>query len=212
MVAAAATSTPPVTPPRGWEVPVESRVGSQTGAEIFDVGTPAPTVEDQDKKVKEFEKKIMQLEATIQEFLQGQDPWHQRKVVEEPGGGDVVVPGKELSNKEDELKPMHPKDSKPPPKYTGARKDFTVWHENFTSMLRLRSSKLVVAAKPAREEARRWPGESGLCRLRQRPRRRGQIYRRKLRRVPATPLQIPPRLHEGEGAPGGLGQQGARGL
>ena len=52
-----------------------------------------------------------------------------------------MVPGKELSNKDDELKPMHPKDSKPPPEFSGARKDFMVWHETFTSMLRLRSPK-----------------------------------------------------------------------
>ena len=42
-----------------------------------------------------------------------------------------MVPGKELSNKDDELKPMHPKDSKPPPEFSGARKDFMVWHETF---------------------------------------------------------------------------------
>ena len=42
---------------------------------------------------------------------------------------------------EDELKPMHPKDIKPPSEFSGARKDFMPWHESFTSMLRLRSSK-----------------------------------------------------------------------
>ena len=52
-----------------------------------------------------------------------------------------MVPGKELSNKDDELKPMHPKDSKPPPEFSGARKDFMVWHETFTSILKLRIPK-----------------------------------------------------------------------
>ena len=47
----------------------------------------------------------------------------------------------EFNNKEYELKPMHPTDSKPPPDYSGARKDFMVWHENFSSMLKLRNSK-----------------------------------------------------------------------
>ena len=41
----------------------------------------------------------------------------------------------------DELKPMHPKDTKLPPEFSGARKDFMAWHESFSSMLRLRSSK-----------------------------------------------------------------------
>ena len=42
---------------------------------------------------------------------------------------------------DDELKPMHPKDTKPPPEFSGARKDFMAWHESFSSKLRLRSSK-----------------------------------------------------------------------
>jgi hypothetical protein len=42
---------------------------------------------------------------------------------------------------DDELKPLHPKDVKPPPEFGGARKDFLPWHESFTSMLRLRSTK-----------------------------------------------------------------------
>ena len=36
---------------------------------------------------------------------------------------------------------MHRKDTKPPPEFGGARKDFMAWHESFSSMLRLRSSK-----------------------------------------------------------------------
>ena len=71
MAAAAATAPPPVTPPRGLEVPVESLAGSVGGAEVFDVGTPAATIEDQDKKVKELEKKVMLLEAMIKELLKG---------------------------------------------------------------------------------------------------------------------------------------------
>ena len=80
MVAAAASSAPLVTPRGGVEVPVESPAGSRAGAEQFDVGTPAPTVDDRDKKVKELEKKVMLLEAMIQEFIQGQDQWQQRKI------------------------------------------------------------------------------------------------------------------------------------
>ena len=105
MAAAAATPTAPTTPPRGFdlaadEVPVWSPAGSQAGAEQFDVGTPAPTVDEQDKDVKELKKKVTQLEAMIQEFLQGHDPWHQRKEVYKPGGGEAATPGKELSNKD----------------------------------------------------------------------------------------------------------------
>ena len=76
----------------------------------------------------------------IKEFLKGEDPWQQRKV----GGDDVVVPGvpgKELSSKEDELKPMHHKDIKPPPELSGARKDCMAWHESFASMLRCKTPK-----------------------------------------------------------------------
>ena len=146
MAAAEATSTAPVISPRGRdlaadEIPVGSPAGSQARAERFNVGSPAPTVVDQDKKVKELEEKVTQLEATIQELFQRQDPWQQRKAVEEPGGGEAAVFCKELNNNEDELKPLHPKDSKPPPEFSGARKDFMVWHETFTSMLKLRSPK-----------------------------------------------------------------------
>ena len=42
---------------------------------------------------------------------------------------------------DDELKPMHSKDVKPPPEFSRARKEFMAWHESFSSMLRLRSSK-----------------------------------------------------------------------
>ena len=69
--AAAATGSAPVTPPRGLDLPVGSPVVSQTGAEQFDLHTPAAAVDDNDKKVKELEKKIMQLEAMIKEFLKG---------------------------------------------------------------------------------------------------------------------------------------------
>ena len=52
--------------------------------------------------------------------------------------------GKQHENikyKDDELRPTYPKDSKPPPEFFGARKDFMPWRESFTSLLRLRSSK-----------------------------------------------------------------------
>ena len=57
---------------------------------------------------------------------------------------------------EDELKPLHPKDVKPPPEFGGARKDFLPWHESFTSMLRSRSTKWtkVVGWLTARREKR----------------------------------------------------------
>ena len=42
---------------------------------------------------------------------------------------------------DDELKPIHPKDVKAPAEYGGSRKEFLAWHESFTSMLRLRSTK-----------------------------------------------------------------------
>ena len=63
MAAAAATFSPPVTPPRELEVTVESPAGSLGGAEQFDVGTPAATIEDQDKKVKELETNDARIEA-----------------------------------------------------------------------------------------------------------------------------------------------------
>ena len=71
MATVVATASPPVTPPRGLDVPVGSPAGSVKGTEVFDVGTPAATIEDQDKKVKELEKKVMLLEAMIKELLKG---------------------------------------------------------------------------------------------------------------------------------------------
>ena len=37
-----------------------------------------------------------------------------------------------IAKDDDELKPLHPKDVKPPPEFGGARKDFLPWHESFT--------------------------------------------------------------------------------
>ena len=84
------------------------------------------------------------------------DPWHQAKT--EAAALSAQLPttmaaGAEVGllttseapmsadKNEDELKPMHPKDIKPPSEFSGARKDFMPWHESLTSMLRLRSSK-----------------------------------------------------------------------
>ena len=75
-----ATASPPVTPPRGLDVPVEFPAGSLAGAEQYDVGTPAAIIEDQDKNVKELEKNVILLAAMIKEFLKGEDPWQQGKV------------------------------------------------------------------------------------------------------------------------------------
>ena len=65
------------------------------------------------------------------------DPWQtaeQSKVVKEVGQAHEA-------STLDELRPMHPKDTKPPPECDGARKNFMPWHESFMSMLRLRSAK-----------------------------------------------------------------------
>ena len=51
----------------------------------------------------------------------------------------TLAPG--AGKDDDELKPLHPKDVKPPPEFGGARKDFLPWHESFTSTLRLRLAK-----------------------------------------------------------------------
>ena len=77
------------------------------------------------------------------------DPWH-RSETDEPD--QEAGKAKELDEEkairqarepstDEELKPMHPKDTKPPPEFDGARKDFMPWHESFTSMLRFRSAK-----------------------------------------------------------------------
>ena len=56
---------------------------------------------------------------------------------------------------EDALKPLHSKDMKPPPEYSGAKKEFLAWHESFTSMLRMKTArwmKLVEWIKSRREK------------------------------------------------------------
>ena len=63
--------------------------------------------------------------------------WHQTKKEK-----DNIKDDKAKDKNDDALKPMHPKDTKPPSEFGGARKDFMHWRESFTSMLRLRSAKL----------------------------------------------------------------------
>ena len=60
----------------------------------------------------------------------------------------------EAAKCEDDLKPMHPKDMKPPPEFGGSRKDFLSWHESFTSMLRVRSTRWTTVVKFAKSQAR----------------------------------------------------------
>ena len=121
---------------------VGSPAGSASGAERFHVGIPLSPVDESDKKMRNLEKEITQLEAMIKEFITGggqaaEDPWHRAKMEEAEAGKQH----EDIKYKDDELRSMHPKDSKPPPEFLGARKDFMAWHESFTSMLRLRSSK-----------------------------------------------------------------------
>ena len=61
--------------------------------------------------------------------------WHQTKKEK-----DNIKDDKAKDKNDDALKPMHPKDTKPPSEFGGARKDFMHWHAGFTSMLRLRSA------------------------------------------------------------------------
>ena len=49
------------------------------------------------------------------------------------GSGNLVL--------DDELKPMHHKDIKPPPEFSWARKDLVAWHESFASTLRCTTPK-----------------------------------------------------------------------
>ena len=49
------------------------------------------------------------------------------------GSGNLVL--------DDELKPIHHKDIKPPPEFSGARKDLVAWHESFASTLRCTTPK-----------------------------------------------------------------------
>ena len=56
-------------------------------------------------------------------------------------GAPSMNPAAPPTDHDDELKPMHPKDTKRPPEFSAARKDFMAWHESFSSILRLRSSK-----------------------------------------------------------------------
>ena len=95
--------------------------------------------------MRELENKIKELEAVIEEYMTGaagtgapaarDDSWHQAKKQE-----DNIKDDKAKDKNDDALKPMHPKDTKPPSEFGGARKDFMHWHAGFTSMLRLRSA------------------------------------------------------------------------
>ena len=42
---------------------------------------------------------------------------------------------------EEALKPLHSKDMKPPPEYSGGKKYFLAWHESFTSMMRMKTAR-----------------------------------------------------------------------
>ena len=46
-------------------------------------------------------------------------------------------------DKDELLKPMRPKDMKPPPEFSGKRGDFLSWHESFSAMLKCKTPKWV---------------------------------------------------------------------
>ena len=81
-----------------------------------------------DDRIRELEQKVADLEDIINKFMSNANF----------SGGGKPDPA---DDHRDDLKPMHPKDIKPPPEYGGARKEFMSWHESFASMLRCKSSK-----------------------------------------------------------------------
>ena len=86
------------------------------------------------------------------------DPWHRTRAEVMAQSTRILESSAlaaEAGKDDDELKPIHPKDVKPPAEFGGARKYFLPWHELFTSMLRLRSTrwtKIVDWLKARREK------------------------------------------------------------
>ena len=87
------------------------------GAAHFRVGTPLSPGDTGEKKMRDLEKKITQLEAIIKEVVTGggkatEDPWRRAKTEAE-----AEKQHEDIKYKDDELRPMHPEDSKPPPEF-----------------------------------------------------------------------------------------------
>ena len=118
----AATEAPPpfgidleVPPsPAGSQADAGSPTGSRVGPEAFDVSSNAPAVEEKDEKYKELEKKLEIVNQELRAFREMAlmpDYWQQlleakRKAADAQAGGEAAAPGKETTNKEDELKPQ----------------------------------------------------------------------------------------------------------
>ena len=91
-----------------------------------------------------WRQNIKEREAILKEYMTEmgprKDPWH-RSETDEPDkeAGKAKELDKETENRQareastdEELKPMHPKDTMSPTEFDGARKDFMPWHESFT--------------------------------------------------------------------------------
>ena len=160
----------PVPNPSGIRIPSTPGSGPpgveafdlRTLANVADPGGEVDKVEALEKKVKELEEIIQKMMAAAK--MAATSTTAQTHEVTTPGSPpataaataqvvtpimaqthEVTTPGFPSTSptadyKDDELKPMHPKDTKPPPEFGGARKDFMPWHESFSSKLRLRSS------------------------------------------------------------------------
>ena len=71
-----------------------------------------------------MEKKIADLEAIIKELSKNKDYNH-----------------KQIDSDDGTLKPLHSKDMKPPPEFSGSKMEFVAWHESFTCMLKMKTTK-----------------------------------------------------------------------
>ena len=105
-------------------VRIPSTPGSgPTGVEQFDLRTPAnaQSPEGDADKMEALEKKVKELEAIIQKLVA--PPPAAAHAMAAPTPAAKPDDG-EFNYMDDELTPMHPKDTKPPPEFGGARKDF----------------------------------------------------------------------------------------
>ena len=98
----------------------------------------SPDADDaNDVKMQKLEAKIKELEAVILSY----NAWIPALMESQKKKQHDTKAEEDKTDKDELLKPMHPKDMKPPPEFSGKRGDFLSWHESFSAMLKCKTPK-----------------------------------------------------------------------
>ena len=86
--------------------------------------------------MRELEKQINELDSIIRQYM--------APMTEELPTANTIYKDKDYGEDciNDPIKPLHQKDMKAPPEYSGTKKEFLSWHGSFSSMLACKTIEL----------------------------------------------------------------------